>query len=95
MNEDIRWTYLSQEEIVDKLAEKGIQVSTFTVRTLLKFHQFKKRKMDKCKTIKDVVDRDKQFKNIEQLRDQFIENGEPILIRGLSFFFKKTQTSNG
>ena len=35
--------------------------------------------MDKCKTIKDVVDRDKQFKNIEQLRDQFIENGEPII----------------
>lgn len=79
MNEDIRWTYLSQEEIVEKLADKGIQVSTFTVRTLLKIHKFKKRKMAKCKTIKDVVDRDKQFKNIERLRAQFIENGEPII----------------
>ncbi len=47
---------LSQEEIVEKLADKGIQVSTFTIRTLLKIHKFKKRKMDKCKTIKDVVE---------------------------------------
>ena len=58
---------LSQEEIGVKLADKDIHVSTFTVRTLLKIHKFKKRKMDKCKTIKDVADRDKQFKNIEQL----------------------------
>ena len=54
MNEDTKWTYLNQEEIATKLAEKGIHISRFTVRTLLKIHNFKKRKMDKCKTIKDV-----------------------------------------
>jgi hypothetical protein len=79
MNEDIKWTYLSTEEIVKKLADKGIQVSTFTVRTLLKIHRFKKRKMNKCKTIKDVEDRNKQFKNIERLREQFFKDFEPII----------------
>lgn len=79
MNEEIKWTYLNQEEIVNQLATQGIEVSTFTVRTLLKIHRFKKRKMNKCKTIKAVEDRDKQFKNIEQLREQFIQDGEPII----------------
>jgi hypothetical protein len=51
MNENVKWTYLCQEEIAKKLAEKGIKVSVFTVRTLLKIHQFKKRKINKCATI--------------------------------------------
>jgi hypothetical protein len=79
MNEDTKWTYLNQEEIATKLAEKGIHISRFTVRTLLKIHNFKKRKMDKCKTIKDVADRDKQFKNIDRLREEFIKEGEPVI----------------
>lgn len=79
INEKIKWTYLSQEEIVEKLAEKGIEVSTFSVRTLLKIHQFKKRKMNKCQTIKEVEDRDQQFKNIERLREQFSQDREPII----------------
>jgi hypothetical protein len=79
MNEKIKWTYLNPKEIVNPLATQGIEVSTFTVRTLLKIHRFKNRNMNKCKTLKAVEDRDNQFKNIEQLREQFIQDGEPII----------------
>lgn len=79
MNEVIKWTYLNQEEIVEKLADRGVVVSAFTVRNLLKIHNFKKRKMDKCKTIKDVADRDEQFKNIERLCEEFIKDGDPVI----------------
>lgn len=79
MNKTIKWTYLTQKEIAEKLMEKGITVSLFTVQTLLKIHKFKKRKMNKCKTIKDVENRDKQFKNIEQLCEQYHQQGQPVI----------------
>jgi len=79
MNERIKWSYLSQAEIVDKLEEKGITVSRFTVRKLLKTHRFKKRKMSKQKTIKEVEDRDKQFKNIAQLCKQYLKAGQAVI----------------
>ena len=58
MNRDIKWTYLTPKEIVEKSAEKGINVSAPTVSDLLKIHGFKKRKLSKSRTIKEVKDRD-------------------------------------
>lgn len=79
MNDDIRWTYLTHQEIVDKLSEKEIYISPPTVADLLKLHGFKKRKMSQCKTIKDVENRDEQFINIDRLRNKFIQEGEPVV----------------
>jgi len=79
MNVDIRWTYLTHQEIVDKLIEKEIYVSQPTVADLLKLHGFKKRKMSQCKTIKDVENRDEQFINIDRLRNSYIQAGEPVV----------------
>jgi hypothetical protein len=79
LNETIKWTYLSQSEIKEKLAQRGIKVSVFTVRTLLKIHKYKRRKMEKCKTIKQVEDRDKQFKNIEQICEQYRQEKQAII----------------
>ncbi|MDM8554340.1 ISAzo13 family transposase [Desulfococcaceae bacterium HSG7] len=79
MNDDIRWTYFTHQEIVDKSAEKEIDVSPPTVADLLKSHGFKKRKMSQCKTIKDVENRDKQFINIDRLRYKFTQEGEPVV----------------
>ena len=79
MNDDIRWTYLTHQEIVDKLAEKKIYISPPTVADLLKLHSFKKRKMSQCKTIKDVENRDEQFINIDRLRNSFTSEGEPVV----------------
>jgi arginine repressor len=79
MNEDIRWTYLTHQEIVDKLIEEEIYVSQSTVACLLKLHGFKKRKMSQCKTIKDVENRDEQFINIDRLRNGYLQSGEPVV----------------
>lgn len=79
MNDDIRWTYLTHQEIVEKLAEKEICISPPTVADLLKLHGFKKRKMSQCKTIKDVENRDEQFINIERLRNIYTQAGEPVV----------------
>ncbi len=78
MNEFVKWTYLTYEEIVCKLANHGINVSTFVVRVLLKIHNFKKRKMKRSKTIKAVVHRDEQFQNIRQKMDHFRSSRQPI-----------------
>jgi hypothetical protein len=79
MNNDIRWTYLTHQEIVDKLSGKEIYISPPTIADLLKLHGFKKRKMSQCKTIKDVENRDEQFINIDRLRNKFIQEGEPVV----------------
>lgn len=78
MNETIKWTYLTHEEIVEKLAEQGIHVSVFMVRILLKIHNFKKRKMRKSKTIKSVKCRDQQFQNIHQKIEYFNHLRQPV-----------------
>lgn len=79
MNDEIRWTYLTHQEIVDKLKEKEVYVSQPTVADLLKLHGFKKRKMSQCKTIKEVKNRDEQFINIDRLRNGYIQAGEPVV----------------
>ena len=79
MNSDIRWTYLTQREIAESLSEKGINISLPIVSDLLNLHGYKKRKMDKCKTIKEVKNRDEQFLNINRLRNNFVEEGEPVI----------------
>lgn len=79
MNDDIRWTYLTHQEIVDKLSVKEIHVSTPIIADLLKIHSFKKRKMSQCKTIKDVENRDEQFVNIDRLRNSYTQEGEPVV----------------
>ena len=78
MNEDVKWTYLTQEEIVEKLADYSIKVSVFIVRTLLKIHRIRSRKMDKSKTIDNVADKDQQFGHIGQWVQQFHQEGQPV-----------------
>lgn len=78
MNEEVKWTYLTQEEIVEKLADCGIKVSVFIVRTLLKIHRIRSRKMDKTKIIDNVADQDQQFGHIRQWVQQFHQEGQPV-----------------
>jgi hypothetical protein len=78
MNEDVKWTYLTQEEIVEKLADYGIKVSVFIVRTLLKIHHIRSRKMNRSKTIDNVADRGQQFGHIGQWVQQFHQEGQPV-----------------
>ena len=49
------------------------------IKQVLKSSCFVKRKMRKCKTMKEVENRNEQFEYIAQLKGEFIEKGLPVL----------------
>src|SRR5207247_2097155 len=62
MDEKIKWTDLTQDQIVAAFHEKGYTtVTKHVVRQLLRKHGYVKRKMKKSKTVKEVEHRDEQF----------------------------------
>ncbi len=79
MDEKIRWTNLSHKKISLKMKEKGISVSHTVISKLLKKHGFKKRKALKVEAIGSSENRDEQFKNITKLKEQYNQDGNPIL----------------
>jgi hypothetical protein len=65
MDEKVKWTNMTQKEIVAAFHENGYTaVTKHVVRQLLKKHRYVKRKMRKMKTMKEVEHRDDQFKQI-------------------------------
>lgn len=76
---DFKWTYLTVEELIVKLAEQDIYVSGEIVRQLLKSHKIGRRKIQKKGTIKTVKYRNEQFENIKRLRAEYETKGYPIL----------------
>lgn len=79
MNPEIKWTNLSRADIADLLAQKGFDIARNTVRKLLKKHDFKKRKIQKRKSLKKVADRDQQFEEINTAKEDFKNTGDPII----------------
>lgn len=79
MNDNVKWTYLTQEEIVEKLKEKGITVSVTVVKQLLKNHKFVKRKAQKMLSFKEVEYRNEQFERICELSNEYSKTQNPEL----------------
>ncbi len=80
MDETIKWTNLSRKVIAGKLQEKGMNVSVTVVKQLLKKHNFRSRQAFKSEAgKKNIPHRDEQFKNIHQLKQSYIEAGNPVL----------------
>ena len=79
MNEKIRWTNLSQKKIADKMQEQGLGISVTVVQKLLKKHGFAKRKALKKTPIGTSGQRNEQFENIARLKEQYKNNGHPII----------------
>ncbi len=80
MDEKVRWTNLSLWEIVQALRkDHGIRVSKHVVRKLLKKHDYRRRKAQKKRTMKEVAHRNEQFENIARLIDEYEAAGNPIL----------------
>jgi hypothetical protein len=81
MDETVRWTNLSQEEIMSALRDDhNIRVSRWVVRKLLKKHNYRRRKAQKKRTAKkDIPNRDEQFKKIDRLKAKYIVDGNPII----------------
>jgi len=80
MDEKVRWTDLTLGEIVMALREDhGIRVSKWVVRRLLKKHDYRRRKAQKKRTMKQVANRNAQFENIARLITEYQAAGNPIV----------------
>ena len=80
MDEKVRWTNLSTSEIIIAMQEDhDIWISKHVVRKLLKKHNYRSRKAQKRRSMKEVANRDAQFKKISRLIDEYKEAGNPIL----------------
>ncbi len=79
MNEEIRWTNLTPNQIAEKISTEGHSVSAYTVKQLLKKNKFKKRKARKSLSLGTSLFRDEQFKNIATLKKDYFAAGLPII----------------
>jgi hypothetical protein len=80
MDETIKWTNLSRPAIAEKLEEQGFKVSVTVVDQLLEKHNFRRRQAFKVEAgKKNIPQRDEQFKNIEDLKQQYTSAGNPVL----------------
>ena len=80
IDETIKWTNLSQEEIAKRLGEKGFEISFPIAKQLLEKHNFRRRKAFKTLAGKENIEnRDEQFKNIERLKEEYEVESNPVL----------------
>lgn len=54
-------------------------MSEHVVNQLLQKHKYKKRKMQKTKTVKEAAQRNEQFENIKELREEYTKEQNPII----------------
>jgi len=80
MDDTIRWTNLTHQQIADKLNEDdGIEVSRRIVKQLFKKHGYRKRKAHKSLSIGKSKNRNEQFENIAKLKNDYMNAGNPII----------------
>jgi hypothetical protein len=79
MREQVRWTNLSLQEIADCLKARGHPVSRNIVRQLLKQQCYVKRKAQKALAMGEHKDRNAQFENITELKQQYLGSANPVL----------------
>jgi hypothetical protein len=75
----IRWTYLSIEEIRQKLTKKDMPVCREVVYRLLDQAGLGRRKMTKQRTMKSVEGRNEQFVRIQRLKQYYLSRGYAVL----------------
>jgi hypothetical protein len=73
------WTNLTLVQIQEKLKLHCISISCPIIRKLLKMCGYVKRKMKKCKTLKEVENRSEQFEYIADIKQEFSDNQLPVL----------------
>jgi hypothetical protein len=78
-NEKILWTDLSCSEIIKKIKKLGAEISRRAVKTLLKKHGFRKRKIQKRLSTGKTIYRDEQFKKIANLKNKYLKSSNPII----------------
>jgi len=79
MDEKVKWTHLTRNEICKEMAKSDIKISENIVKKLLKKHGYVKRKALKKKSTGTHKDRDQQFKKIASLREEYENSDNPII----------------
>ena len=79
MDETIKWTNLSRQDLANALKEVGFDVSVTVVDQLLKKHDFRRRQAVKSVAGGRAENRDEQFQNIERLKGEYLANGNPVI----------------
>ncbi len=81
MDEKVRWTNLTHNEIIKALwLDHDLVVSRTVVRKLLKKHGYRRRKAQKRLGFKkDIANRNEQFENILELKAEYLEAGNPAI----------------
>lgn len=79
MDEEIKWTNLTRQQIADLLAQKGFSVSVTVIDQLLLKHKFRKRKAVKTIACGSSENRNEQFENIESLKREYFSQGNPVM----------------
>ena len=74
------WTNRSPAKLAEELSEQGHPVDRKTVKRILKKELgLSRRQMEKTLTMGESVDRDAQFKRMQQLKSKFFKQGWPVL----------------
>jgi hypothetical protein len=79
VDEEIKWTNLTKNKIVELMNEEGCNISITIVNQLLKKHNYKKRKPFKYLPGGKSKNRNEQFININKLKDKYKSDGNPVL----------------
>ena len=80
MNEEIRWTHLTRQQIADLIwKEEKIKVSVTVIEQLLALHKFRRRRAQKTKATGSNPQRNEQFENINRLIEEFQSAGNPVM----------------
>ena len=80
MDEEIRWTHLTRQEIADLLwSEEDIRVSVTVIDQLLDKQKFRRRQAFKTKATGNNPLRNEQFEKINQLIDDYQKVGNPVM----------------
>lgn len=79
MDEQVKWTNLTRQEIAELLTGEGIEVSVTVVDQLLEKYHYRKRQAQKRLATGSHRQRNEQFENIERLKMSYQDAGNPVL----------------
>ena len=74
-----KWTHQTAQKVADALAEHDIIVSATVVRRLMRQMHYSLKSNKKCLSAGNSPDRDRQFRLIMQLREEFQQTGDPVI----------------
>ena len=78
-DEDAVWLNINVPGIKREFAIRGVDISSYLIRKLLKKNRFRTRSFRKDIPMRKVEGRNEQFEKINQVRNLCIENGIPII----------------